>query len=285
MDNKNEVAQVHLPNPWKDLAAGYIAGVANILSGQPFDICKVRIQSKGTGSFLPIFKDIVQNEGFLSLWKGSVFPLLTFGVCNAVLFAVNEKCKFWFRQLTGNNSLSVGHFLLSGSIAGLANTVISCPMEHVRIRMQIQDSKFKVYTNSFDAAFKIAKQHGIRGVYKGAGITMAREFILYGGYFASYELLRQNFPNENKLWLMTCGGLAGLTGWCFGCIPDNVKSRIQSDSFTEPKYRGAMQVFRESGMQQLTRGFTVGLYRSFPVNACTFFTFEMAVKGLYGHSH
>lgn len=31
----------------KTLAAGYISGVANVLSGQPFDICKVRVQQSG----------------------------------------------------------------------------------------------------------------------------------------------------------------------------------------------------------------------------------------------
>ena len=279
-----DYVEVHVPHPWKDLAAGYIAGIANILSGQPFDICKVRIQNRGTGSFLPTFKDIVQQEGILALWKGSVFPLLTFGMCNAILFAVNEKCKYFFKEITNRQKLSYAHFFATGGIAGIANTVISSPMEHVRIRMQIQDSKFKAYNNSFDAAFKIAKQHGLKGVYKGASITVVREILLYGAYFANYEVLRQTFPSENKLWLMICGGTAGVFGWCFGCIPDNIKSRVQSDSFSQPKYKGALDVFKKSSLNDLTKGFTVGFYRAFPVNACTFFTFEMAVKRLYKNS-
>lgn len=39
----NPTQKIHEPVFWKDLAAGYISGVANVLSGQPFDICKVRI--------------------------------------------------------------------------------------------------------------------------------------------------------------------------------------------------------------------------------------------------
>lgn len=35
--------------------SGYIGGIANILSGQPFDICKVRIQTTGQGNLLSHF--------------------------------------------------------------------------------------------------------------------------------------------------------------------------------------------------------------------------------------
>lgn len=285
LESENKPRSAHVPNPWKDLAAGYIAGVANIISGQPFDICKVRIQSKGSGTFLSTFKDVVNNEGVLALWKGSVFPLLTFGVCNAILFAVNEKCKFWFKETLNTQKLSPVHFFISGAAAGVANTIISCPMEHMRIRMQIQDAKYKVYNNSFDAAKKIAKQYGAKGVFKGMAVTLLRESTLYGGYFAAYEILRQAYPSDNKLWLLTCGGIAGISGWTFGCIPDNIKSKIQSDSFTEPKYKSALQVYRKSNLKQLTRGLTVIYYRAFPVNACTFLTFELAVNSLYGHKH
>lgn len=82
---------------FKDLLAGYISGVANILSGQPFDICKVRIQSSGEGTLLSTLTNIIKHEGVLTLWKGSLFPLLGFGACNSILFAVNEKVKKDFR--------------------------------------------------------------------------------------------------------------------------------------------------------------------------------------------
>ena len=47
----------------KDLIAGYASGIANIAAGQPFDICKVRIQSSGKGSFLPTLAGIIKEEG------------------------------------------------------------------------------------------------------------------------------------------------------------------------------------------------------------------------------
>ena len=109
MSNEQKMAK-HQPVFWKDFTAGYISGVANILSGQPFDICKIRMQSQGTGSLSTTFQNIVKNEGVLSLWKGSLFPLLGFGLCNSIVFAVNEKVKYYFRQKSGSDKLSYPQF-------------------------------------------------------------------------------------------------------------------------------------------------------------------------------
>lgn len=277
--------KIRVPQPWKDFLAGYISGVANICVGQPFDICKVRIQSRGQGSFLSTFSSIIKNEGPLALWKGSTFPLITFGVCNAILFAANEKAKYFFRSTLNKKELNFGYYFLAGGFAGLANTVVSCPMEHIRIRMQIQDANFKLYNNSIDAAKKIFREFGLRGVYKGLWVSLAKEFFLYAGYFAAYEWIRQQNPSMHPLWLMFCGGVAGMGGWSSCFLLDNVKSKIQSDSFTDPKYKNARTLLRTLSYKEMSKGFSVGLIRSFPVNLVTFFTFELASMGLYGDKY
>ena len=285
VDINNTSANIRVPVGWKDFLAGYISGVANICVGQPFDICKVRIQRQGHGSFTTMFMGIVKNEGVLSLWKGSTFPLITFGVCNAILFAVNDQSKYMFKKLMDVKDLSVPFLFLSGGFAGLANTFVSCPMEHIRIRMQIQDSGFKLYKNSIDAAVQIYKAHGFVGLNKGFGVSFVREFFLYGSYFAAYEFCRQYNPSTNPLWMMTCGGIGGMAGWIGGCLIDNVKSKIQGDSLTDPKYKNARTLFRQLSYRELSKGFTVGLYRSYPVNVVTFCTYELSCMMLYGDKY
>lgn len=282
---ENTSANARVPVPWKDFLAGYIAGVANICVGQPFDICKVRIQAQGHGSFSTMFMSIVRNEGIFSLWKGSTFPLITFGVCNAILFAVNEKSKYMFKKMLDVKDLTLPYLFLSGGFAGMANTFVSCPMEHIRIRMQIQDGTFKLYKNSFDAAFKIYKAHGFTGLNKGFGVSFTREFFLYGAYFAAYEFCRQVNPSMHPVWLMMCGGIGGMGGWFGGFMIDNIKSKIQSDSLTEPKYKNARTLARQLTLKEMCKGFTVGLYRSFPVNVVTFCTFELSCMMLYGDKY
>jgi solute carrier family 25 carnitine/acylcarnitine transporter 20/29 len=269
---------------WKDFTAGYISGIANILSGQPFDICKIRMQSQGTGSLVATFNSIVKNEGLLSLWKGSLFPLVGFGLCNSIAFSVNEKSKYFFKQMTGSNNLHLGFYMLSGSFAGVANSVISSPMEHIRIRMQIQTKEFKLYNGSIDCFTKILAEHGLRGLYKGFALTVLREFCLYGCYFGAYEGLKQWGGRADSLWLMTIGGLAGMSGWMGGCLIDNLKSKVQTDSFENPKYKNFQELRKVMTFKEMSKGFSAGMIRAFPVNAITFFTFELAMKGLYKQS-
>jgi solute carrier family 25 carnitine/acylcarnitine transporter 20/29 len=79
------------------------------------------------------FAQIVKEEGILSLWKGSLFPLLGFGLCSSILFSVNESSKKYFKSSTGK--LGLKDYFISGGLAGIANSIISSPMEHIRIRM------------------------------------------------------------------------------------------------------------------------------------------------------
>jgi solute carrier family 25 carnitine/acylcarnitine transporter 20/29 len=94
-------------------------------------------------------------------------------------------------------------------LAGLGNGFVSGPVEHIRIRasfpvrdlrftkalpssgLQIQSNTNPVYRGPFDAVKKIGSKYGIRGIYKGQGVTFLREAIGYSAYFWTYEKLVQ----------------------------------------------------------------------------------------------
>lgn len=140
-----------------------------------------------------------------------------------------------FRVYRKQNSNTLSDNFISGGIAGIANSIISSPMEHIRIRMQTQKT-VKIYNGSVDCARQILAKHGIQGLYKGFLITIYREFFLYAAYFLAYAKVKSLQENPSKSWLMVSGGVAGISGWMGGCLLDNIKSRIQSDSFVDPKY-------------------------------------------------
>lgn len=65
-----------------------------------------------------------------------------------------------------------------GSVAGLVQSAVICPMEHVKCRLQVQHGKGAsdyLYKNSLDAASKIVGQHGMKGLYRGLLSTCWRE--------------------------------------------------------------------------------------------------------------
>ena len=270
----------YAPVVWKNFVAGYISGVVNVMSGQPFDNCKIKMVNSGK-SLLWTFSNTLKTEGPFALWKGSIFPILGFGFCNSIIFSVNESVKYQFKKQSNDAKLKFQHFFLAGAFSGLANTVVSSPMEHLRIRMQ-NDVGNKLYHGSYDCFKKIYSQHGLKGLYKGTTICAIREFFLYGFYFAGYECLKQWGSREDTLWLMTIGGLGGVAGWLGGFSFDNIKTRIQTDSFENPVYKNFNDIKRVLKFNELTKGFSAGFVRGFPVNALTFYSFELSMRAFYG---
>jgi len=178
----------------KDLTAGTAGGIAQVLVGQPFDIVKVRMQTSAKGTYrgmLDCAGGILKNEGPLAFYKGTLSPLLGIGLCVSIQFGVLEYTKRFFTSRNaraGQDAALLGcsQLLVAGSLAGLGNGFVSGPVEHIRIRMQIQSNTNPVYRGPFDAVKKIASKYGIRGIYKGQGVTFLREAIGYGAYFWTY---------------------------------------------------------------------------------------------------
>lgn len=80
---------------------------------------------------------------------------------------------------------------------------------------------------------QIWNSEGIRGIYRGLGITVAREIPAFGLYFSSYEFMtRQSGPSKpvGTLHMMAAGGMAGVFSWLFTYPIDFLKSRLQVSS-------------------------------------------------------
>ncbi|SCZ89677.1 BZ3500_MvSof-1268-A1-R1_Chr9g10549 [Microbotryum saponariae] len=282
----------------KELAAGTIAGWAQVMTGQPFDIVKVRLQS-GTqySGALECATRILKDEGALAFYKGTSMPLVGIGACVSLQFACLQAGKrFFASQNVGkvNLSLSLGQLYLAGAFAGVGNSIASTPVEHIRIRLQTQTTA--LYSGPVDAISKIYRTDGIRGIYKGQGITLLREFHGYGAYFLGYEAfveyqLRSKNLTRKELPMASAalGGVAAGYAMWFTTYPiDVIKSRIQTDGFASQagtaakKYNGswdcAKQLYREAGLKAFTKGLTPTLIRSPVVNGVTFLVFEQVMQ-------
>lgn len=281
----------------KDFCCGTFAGWLQVIVGQPFDIIKVRIQAqspinpvyKGT---LDCAKQIYFNEGFWSFYKGTLSPLVGVGACVSIQFGVNEACKRISKKIQKKENLSLLTLSTCGGIAGLVNSVVSIPVEHIRIKMQVQGTKLiKKYTGSFDCLKKLYKESGIKGIYHGGMSTLPRELIAYFFYFGIYEGLSQytaeNYYNNDRTQLKTWqillfGGLSGFGEWLPGYPFDVVKSKYQADDVKNPKYKSILgcvkDIYRSSGIRGFYSGIVPCLLRAPPANAATFLGFEMSLR-------
>jgi len=240
-------------------------------------------------------------------------------VVNAIAFGVYGNAL----RLMSSDKSSMLSVTLAGAISGMAQAVVSSPMELAKIRMQLQQDgsqlksiglqgrnsansyanrtllqleMTKPYRNPVDCLVRIHQAEGIRGVYRGALITVMREVPSFGIYFGTYEFFCQTLshvsfsssPSLNTVCsVILAGGFSGTASWIFTYPLDVVKTRIQTDGHGgKPRqYNGVIDCFVKSYRAEKFRAFTHGLnssiIRAFPTNAATFLVADMVFK-LFG---
>ncbi len=270
-----------------------------VLIGQPFDLLKVRQQTSSNNiSLVNLFKTTLKTEGITAFYKGTLPPLLGVGACVSIQFYAFHETKrqlqTYNKKLGFDGGLSLPQYYIAGAAAGIANSVITGPVEQLRIIIQTQPSgKDRLYDGPRDAFRTISQSHGwgSKGIFRGFGITLLREAQAYGMWFLAFEYLvnkaqqsTNKTRNEIPAWqLAAFGALSGEILWLSSYPLDVVKSRVQSDGFGDKrKYRNwidAMkQTIAESGARGLWRGIVPTLLRALPASAGTFMSVELALR-------
>ncbi|CAG8485038.1 11283_t:CDS:2 [Ambispora gerdemannii] len=85
---------------YQHLLMGGISGAMGPLANAPIDTIKTRIQrssspEKGWSTFKSVTLSLIQNEGYLALYKGLLPRLMRVGVGQAVTFAAYERIKIY----------------------------------------------------------------------------------------------------------------------------------------------------------------------------------------------
>lgn len=272
-----------------------------ILTGQPFDIVKVRLQTTTQYSnALEAAKAVYIKEGPLAFYKGTLTPLIGIGACVSVQFGAFNAAKRHFEVSNSAKTplypgLSYGQYYAAGAFAGVANSVISGPIEHVRIRLQTQPhGAERLYNGPLDCVRKLSAHEGVlKGLYRGEAVTILREAQAYGVWFTTFEYLMNSDAARNNIlrkemptWKIALyGGLAGEALWLASYPFDVVKSKMQSDGFgKDQKYKGMMdcvsKVYKLEGVRGFWKGLGPTLLRAMPVSAGTFITVEMTMRAI-----
>ncbi|EPQ55242.1 mitochondrial carrier [Gloeophyllum trabeum ATCC 11539] len=270
-----------------ELAAGSVAGAAQVIVGQPLDTIKTRAQIAPKGMFkgpMDILVQTVRKEGILALYKGMLSPLIGIAGVNSLLFAAYGASK---RIVSPFPDLSLKQIALAGAMAGAANAILASPVEMLKVRMQGQygspsDKRLSVI------AREMWKEWGFRqGIMRGYWVTVAREIPAYAGFYSAFEFSKRKFAQrygqqQLPIWaLLTSGATGGIAYW-LACYPlDVIKSRVQLRPIppTGNPFQYINAEFRailgESGFAGLYRGLTPSLIRSIPAAASTFAAFEL----------
>uniref|UniRef100_A0A182NZV8 Mitochondrial carnitine/acylcarnitine carrier protein CACL n=1 Tax=Anopheles epiroticus TaxID=199890 RepID=A0A182NZV8_9DIPT len=269
-----------------DFAAGCLGGCAGVLVGFPFDTVKVHLQTQNHRNPLyrgtyDCFRKIIVREGVHGLYRGMSSPMAGVAVVNAIVFGVYGN----IQRRTTNPDALYSHFL-AGSAAGLAQSVVCSPMELIKTRLQLQDNLprgAERFSGPMDCTRSIWRREGFRGIFRGLGITAARDMPGFSSYFVAYEYMVRCVADPSPFVILMAGGLAGTFSWLVTFPLDVVKSRLQADgSSGKPQYTGLVDCVRKShaaeGLSFLSRGLASTLLRAFPMNAVCFLVVSYTMK-------
>ena len=237
-------------------------------------------------------------------FKGLTCPLLGQGAINATVFGV-ESIVYTRLKRDAHETLSATKSAIAGMCAGAVQTIIVCPVELVKIRMQNQfigrklypEQRTVCYFGPVQIAKKILQKEGFGGMFRGWWITLLREVPQFGIYFGTYAWMRLYFANITKtspeelgiLPLSLAGGVTGAVTWCWYPV-DVIKTRLQYNRTIDDRtlrYNGitdcVIRSYQSEGVMVFMKGFQLTIIRGFLNGFVTLPVFTLAMQFLNGY--
>jgi len=242
---------------------GGIAGIVGVSIVYPIDLVKTRLQNQNTSigeklykNMLDCFKKTYAAEGYFGMYRGSAVNILLVTPEKAIKLTANDG--FRHMLLNKNGKLTLGREMTAGGLAGLCQTVVTTPMELLKIQLQLGAEKSVGHkASAFIIASRLISSQGISGLYRGALSTILRDVsfsILYFPLFAHLKSLGSHNQGKDDVncdapfyWSFISGCAAG--GFAAAAVNpiDVVKTRLQAQGQSSqgplPQSSGSTTVF------------------------------------------
>ncbi|KAJ1675532.1 hypothetical protein EV182_001084 [Spiromyces aspiralis] len=245
--------------------------------GHPLDTVKVRLQIEGTARFkgpIDCLISTIKNEGVLGLYKGMASPLVGIAAVNSLLFWAYSKLKA-LQVGSAQGQANAKQIAIAGAGAGAINSILSSPVELLKIRLQAQygnahDPAARLFRGPIPLAKHLVREFGaVKGLLWGFWSTVLREVPAYAGFYSGFEFAKRQFlahqgsNPDGDLGvgkLVLCGSFAGICCWIASYPFDVIKSKVQNGERppTSIKYitQTARLIKAEHGWSGFLRGFT-----------------------------
>jgi len=139
--------------------------------------------------------------------------------------------------------------MLSGAAAGFCQVIATNPMEITKIQLQLQGSRSSVTGATKLSGWDVAKQLGIKGVYKGTTATLARDVPFSIVFFSLVSNIKNagTTPGQPTSLSVVFGSgiISGALAAALVTPMDVVKTRLQViPAPGDPIYHGQLDCYR-----------------------------------------
>lgn len=211
-------AKIYKPEDKLPLSAlfftGAVAGSFTSLILTPIELVKCKMQvpsfasTDGMISHAPkpvdIIRQVYRHSGVLGFWHGQLGTLIRESGGAAAWFGSKETVTALFRhfnkpkseQENGLVPLPLWQQALAGAAAGVTYNFSTYPADTIKSRMQTASPSGNVSQTFWKEGMALWKQHGMRGMYRGCGITVARSAPSSAFIFILYDAMKRQFHVE-----------------------------------------------------------------------------------------
>lgn len=239
---------------------------------------------------------IFRKDGVRGLYRGLGAVIAGITPKMAIRFWSFEELKRLFTPTDGK--LSTAGIFLAGIGAGIIESIaVVNPSDVVKIRLQTQSNSLAdattprpKYNNALHCFVTLIREEGIGSLYRGVGLTCARQATNQGTNFTAYTLIRKKvielqpeYKGDLPGWQTSLIGLtSGALGPFSNAPLDVIKTRVQregrrqGESGVAQGLRIARDLIKHEGAHSLWRGITPRVMRVAPGQAVTFTVYERA---------
>jgi ornithine carrier protein len=193
------------------VGCGAFSGAFASLLLTPIELIKCKMQvpvETSPGIFarprpLDLIASVYRHHGFGGFWHGQMGTLIREMGGSASWFGAYESVTLAFRNIQkdgkigSDESLPIYQQMIAGAAAGMSYNFLFYPADTIKSRMQTETVGALLpgqKQNTFWAVGRVLwRQHGIKGMYRGCGITVARSAPSSAIIFAIYEYLKKSF--------------------------------------------------------------------------------------------
>ncbi|XP_050528717.1 mitochondrial ornithine transporter 1-like isoform X1 [Daktulosphaira vitifoliae] len=295
--NITDIRSGHVKESAADFVAGSIGGIALVLVGQPLDTVKTKLQTfrglyRGPAHCL---MHTYRTTGIRGLYAGTYPALIASVAENSVLFLCYGLCQRMVASVTGARDikqLDVLSNATAGCVASFFSSVVLCPTELIKIKLQAGRELAKSRGEKFNGGVlrvtkELVNNNGVLALFRGLTITLARELPSYFCFFGAYEAIRETLKPEGGsredcglVATSVAGGVGGILLWAVTFPVDVVKSRIQLDDAISTRrwVPMLMNIYQNEGFSALYSGLAPTLVRTVPSSAMLFIVYEYTKK-------
>jgi len=123
--------------------------------------------------------------------------------------------------------------VLAGTLGGLSLTFVGHPLDTIKVRLQTQPDKVRVYNGAMDCTIKTYRTEGIRGFYTGMSSPLVGQMAFRAVIFGTLGSTKRWLVRRRKGGILTyydyvfAGGVCGFVATNVICPMDLLKCQLQ----------------------------------------------------------